>query len=226
VTRGVPGSTPGCGTVARYAAGCRCEACRAEKARIDKWCRLQAAKAVPRRFPSVGTRRRLQALAAIGWSAEELGARLGITAQALRRTRSHEGPVERRTHERVIALYDEISMTPGPSKRARSLAVRNGWAPPLAWDDDALDDPNAEPAHTTARERSASSRVVDEIAVERAITGDRVPLTILERERVIEALVRRGGLSDRQIAEQIGCWPETILRVRRRLGLETRWVAA
>lgn len=147
MSRGIPGSTPGHGTHARYIAGCRCKACRAARAAYQKRNAYARAAGRPGLVPSVGTVRRLQGLARLGWPPAELAARLGSTTveyvQQLRRT--SRPTVERATHERIAALYDALAMTPGPSVRTRRYAERCGWAPPLAWDDDAIDDPAARP---------------------------------------------------------------------------------
>lgn len=99
--------------------------------------------------PAVGTVRRLQALVAIGYSQRYLGQRLGIrhetnTSALFRR---HDF-VTAATAARVNDLFDELSMTPGGSRRSIARAKANGWAPPLAWDD--IDDPNEIP-HTTVQ---------------------------------------------------------------------------
>jgi len=94
-----------------------------------------------------GTTRRLRALVAIGYTQSDLCARLGITdangTQLF--TASRKGRVRASTACRVAALYDELSMKPGPSQAARNRAQRKGWMPPLAWDDDGIDDPDAQP---------------------------------------------------------------------------------
>lgn len=96
---------------------------------------------------ATGSRRRLQALAVMGWPTREIAARLGnLDAQtyvyiANGRTKT----IRRRTEQAIAALYDELWDQPGPSARTRSIALRKGWLPPLAWDDDAMDDPAAEP---------------------------------------------------------------------------------
>lgn len=46
-------------------------------------------------------------------------------------------------------------MIPGPSQRTRARAVRVGLVPPLAWDDETLDDPDAAPAPGPALDVSA-----------------------------------------------------------------------
>lgn len=81
-----------------------------------------------------GTVRRIQAMAAIGWSlastAEALGRRASNLALLLGQDR-----VLRRTADAVAALYEQRSGTAGPSARARRLAVARGWVPPLGWND-------------------------------------------------------------------------------------------
>ena len=104
------------------------------------------------RIDGTGTRRRLQALVAIGWSQAELGRRLGITPSntpALFRGQD-SGLVHAATARKARALYNQLWATPPPetthrqkinASRARNFARNNGWPPPLAWDDDTIDDP-------------------------------------------------------------------------------------
>jgi hypothetical protein len=108
------------------------------------------------RIGATGTQRRIQALAALGYS-------FGRIAQA---TGTHRDQVQRlahgdRTHvtastaARINAAYRALSMTPPPGRarydrasRTRTIqhAQRNGWAPPLAWNDATIDDPAARPS--------------------------------------------------------------------------------
>lgn len=98
---------------------------------------------------ATGTRRRMQALAAIGWTASEQGRRIGwAPTNVTKLFRADKAKVEARTADLVRRLYDELSMTPAPPGRpatqARNWAARNGWLPPLAWDDDLIDLPDDE----------------------------------------------------------------------------------
>jgi hypothetical protein len=225
VTRGVPGSTPGHGTPARYnTADCRCEPCKAAHIRQQKRYRMRRLTEDVK-VPRTGTRRRLQALAAIGWTSTDLAVRLGVDRTAVSENMRYEGPVLVTTAARTRALYDELSMTPGPSAIARARALAKGWAPPLAWDDDTIDDPKAKPYRQTKYEQTQTYRTVDEVAVERVLAGEVLELTEAEREVVVERLARL-GLADGQIADRIGVWTETVLRTRRRLGIESRRLAA
>lgn len=102
---------------------------------------------------ATGTRRRLQALTAIGWSATVLSQRLGRQETAVRRTRTAR-VVLARNAVAVRDLYDELwDQRPNPVTpnerasvtKAKRLAVERGWPPPMAWDDDSIDDPDAVP---------------------------------------------------------------------------------
>jgi len=96
------------------------------------------------RVPGVGTARRLQALAAIGWPQRELAARIGWRQSNLSALIAGR-PVTAETARKVAALFDELQMVPGPSEAARRRAVERGWVPPLAWDEETIDDPDAQP---------------------------------------------------------------------------------
>lgn len=93
---------------------------------------------------ATGTRRRLQALAASGWSLRDVAPRLSVLpanlSTLLRRER-----VTSNTARQVRALYDELEHRPGPSSRAARIARTRGWLAPAWWDADALDDPHAIP---------------------------------------------------------------------------------
>lgn len=168
-----------------------------------------------------GARRRLQALVAIGYE-------LGWLWEQLKGTRNHSNchafmysgrPILAANAAAVRRLYDELSMTPGPSNRARSHAARRGWVPPLAWDDEAIDDPNATPADSS-HPLPVPRADVDEVAVARAIAGEPAarPLTTAERRAVITALHAR-GLQDPLIAAHTGLPVRAVLRTRQALRL-------
>jgi hypothetical protein len=104
---------------------------------------------------STGTVRRLQALVAAGWPQAQLADRLGLTdsnfAAALRRDQ-----VLVRTVRAVRALYAELWLA-DPAEhgvpiasinRARRRAKSHGWASAGVWDEDTIDDPQAEPEWT------------------------------------------------------------------------------
>jgi hypothetical protein len=114
-----------------------CLPCRGAHARYAKQLRNKryVNRADRLRTSATPTRRRLQALAAIGWPWAELNERLGYGP----RTQRISGLlVAEHVHvdmeRRVAALYEELHMTKGPSSMTRQRAVKKGWAPPMAWD--------------------------------------------------------------------------------------------
>lgn len=102
---------------------------------------------------ATGTKRRLQALVAIGWSQARLARRLGLLPSNFG-TLLRSGKCTAKRALEVMDLYDELWNQPqfgtdwhskSAAARARNYAAALGWAPPLAWDDDSIDDPNASP---------------------------------------------------------------------------------
>lgn len=101
-----------------------------------------------------GTRRRLQALVAIGWPQSWLAERLGADKATLHKALRGDMPVRCRTARAARALYDELWDQPPPASghrekiatnRARNYARDRGWVPPMAWDDNTIDDPATVP---------------------------------------------------------------------------------
>lgn len=177
------------GTRAGYIAKCRCRPCKDAAARYERgreWDELQGR---PRLVPITGARRRIHALQALGWSAEDLSTRLGFSRAWVNMTirNNNTGYIYRRNHDLIAALYDELCMTFPPEThctgRQREMARRKGYAPPLAWTD--IDDPNEQPKGIRA-ERPLKTDV-DPIAVERNLAGQypAAELTHAERLEVI-----------------------------------------
>lgn len=94
--------------------------------------------------PNVGAHRRIQALMVMGWRHQDLTPRLGFDSGNV----NHQtgGWISQRKHQAIKDLYDRLWNTRGPAP-ATSLGrvAKAGYAPPLAWDDDSIDDPNATP---------------------------------------------------------------------------------
>jgi transcriptional regulator with XRE-family HTH domain len=101
---------------------------------------------------ATGTRRRLRALAALGWPANHLAHQLGMNPVPVRTLmRGDRQRVTAATARKVAALYDRLWNTPGPSETTSARAARTGWPVPLAWDDESIDDQAARPATPTAK---------------------------------------------------------------------------
>lgn len=158
-------------------------------------------------------RRKLQALACLGWGVKELNRIMlgngilpeGDSRVTMYRVRSHDITALRVPLLTAInEIYLRLNMHQAPSDRhhngTRNAALRRGWVPPAAWDD--IDDPECRPdtRGTASRHRTD----VDEIAIERACAGD-LPagfkLTTAER-RIIVSELRHRGIPDQEITRR------------------------
>lgn len=115
-------------------------------------CRVSGAK-----MPDTGTRRRLQALLRMGFSTVFLAPLMGCSQQRVNYLVNGYGRyVYGQTFTKVVELYDkyalvnplDLGISSNSVKRAISAAIKNDYAPPGAWDDDTIDDPNAYPELT------------------------------------------------------------------------------
>lgn len=99
---------------------------------------------------ATGTWRRVRALVAVGWPKVHIARALGSRGQGLQ---LQDTKVQAATARKVSDLYDAWwnadpaahGVDGRQAVRARAYARERGWPPPMAWDDDALDDPAAEP---------------------------------------------------------------------------------
>lgn len=132
------------GTNAGYVAGCRDDGCcRTAHAAYQRrlWRRHYTAGVTSLMVPALGTRRRLRALMALGWTMPALDAHLGerVTANLL----AGRGEVVHLGRARLVAqVYERLCMSVPDgwvAERTRRMAHRRGWRPPLWWDD--IDDP-------------------------------------------------------------------------------------
>ncbi|MCX8559813.1 hypothetical protein OS122_02725 [Mycolicibacterium mucogenicum] len=134
----------------------------------------------------IGVRRRVRALAAIGWTRRLIAEEAGLTSDQLNQVMDREGPVLGSTAAAIRGVYERLCMTPGQSNLVRLRAARYGWAPPLAWDDD-IDDPTAVPDFGR---------------------------TVETREIVVD--LRADGLSDARIAEVLNLKVDSVQQAARR----------
>lgn len=157
--------------------------------------RLELAPHAP--VPSVGTVRRLQALVAVGWSLTRLAPRLGMLPSNLHSLVHTRDQVLQATADSVAALYDEFWDQPPPHaahhdliayRRALRYAADRGWLPPLAWDDEAIDDPDARPATVDAD----NEPIVDHVVIQLALEGRRVKASKAEKLIIVDRWRKAG----------------------------------
>lgn len=144
---------------------------------------------------ATGTRRRIQALVAIGHPMAHIAREVGVGVDAIGRiARGEKTQVRATTADTVTAVYRRLSLRPGPSPRARTIAAGHGWSGPLAWDADAIDDPSTEPETDpdTKPRREQPEDVAEEIQ----------HLTLL-------------GESDEEIARRLGKTPDRVRELRK-----------
>jgi hypothetical protein len=131
-----------------------------------------------RGLPAIGYKRRVQALMAIGYSADRQEKLCGVSEGQLDRLRHGNILVTEDMARRIRDMYEKYwdkPYRPNPDDkydriartRAMNLAKRNGWPPPMGWDD--IDDPNCEPYVEDGGKRPVGSgrgRVIDEGVLE------------------------------------------------------------
>lgn len=94
--------------------------------------------------PNIGGRRRIQALMAMGWRHQDLTPMLGINTANIIHQQGEW--FTKRKHDAIKGLYDRLWDKRGPATTLSiNRVIKAGYAPPLAWDDDTIDDPNARP---------------------------------------------------------------------------------
>lgn len=143
---------------------------------------------------ATGTHRRMQALAAIGyslaWQAEQLGRIPGNYHQLL-----GQNTVSIKTWREVKDLYERYEMTTPNAKtrqqraavtRSINFARKNGWLVPAMWDN-----PDFDPQPRIGNERLVDDVIVDELLAGRLAAAE-AGIRYGEKELYAEELIRRG----------------------------------
>lgn len=155
---------------------------------------------------ATGTRRRIQALACLGWTLTEQARRHGVTIGSYTQLLDRH-VVLKSTADRIRALYDQLSMTVAPTgygaTRVRNIAREHGWFAPLAWDDDIIDDPAAVPQILPPVGTVPPG--VDELAIQHLAAGHR-PWAALDTTTRAEVVRRMcaSGASLSKVAREMG----------------------
>lgn len=145
------------------------------------------------RVPSLGAHRRIRALQTLGWTVTMIAETAKLAPRAIEwAARYPQRTIPAQIHRAIAAVYDQLSMQIGPSKRTADWAKREGCTPPLAWNDDDIDSPNGQP------QQPPDTAPNDE-----------------RNQHIIEMTTH--GRSARDIAEKLGCSTRTVVRVRNKV---------
>jgi hypothetical protein len=127
--------------------GCRCTPCRELDNARQREARRQ--KAYGRYQPNIdatGTRRRIQALNALGWSDRIIGEHCGLGGKNVysAKTTKRTTPRIRAAIETAYAALSGVAPAPCQSvSQVKGAARRHGYVPPLGWEN--IDDPDETP---------------------------------------------------------------------------------
>lgn len=173
---------------------------------------------------ALGARRRLQALAAKGYTFERLAPIVDYTRYNVRILANGDRDwITSAGDQRIRTAYNRLHMrAPVPANhheqagitKVKARAIANGWAPAFAWDTDTIDDPNAQPVVAPALAPDAAD-YIDHAAVLARINGDRtIDLNRAEQlELVHRMLAAQWG--QKQIEAQTGINAARVLRGER-----------
>lgn len=177
-----------------------------------------------------GLTRRVRALAALGWSVTQIAEAADLERQTVLRHRA--GPVDhiKPSALRLLDAYRDLSMRTPPQNtphqraavtNALNHARRNKWVPPLAWDDERIDDPQATPAKgAVLRRRPGVFSLEDlETLVYAGETWENITRRLGFARNTIEKRLHRADRTDllRILAER---------NIPQRRANETRWGVA
>lgn len=157
----------------------------------------------------VGTRRRLQGLAATGWSLRMIGDRLGVNQTRVSMIR--RAPlVSWGTYLRVKVVFDSLGPDGGSVLSLRQ-AAREGWVHPFLWDD--IDDPFEVPVVPD------ESGVPDPVVVDRLVAGRSVVAASKAERLEAWRVLREQGLAVGEIARRMDVAPRTVGRYNSELAV-------
>lgn len=207
---------------------CRCFSCSVAASHAARVYRAGGSWPEQEWATHVGVSRRLQALMTLGWSARDLAERTGLTewyVQNLRNDVKHP-KVRRETWQTIAAVYDALWDKPSPSaqaSRTRGRARHFGYLPPLAWDDETIDDPHAQPA-TADIDVGLDEVLIDRFmaGAHRRARGSHYPPELVEAARRLAA----HGMTVTGIGQRLGMDKAAASKLCTRNGIRTGQRAA
>lgn len=169
--------------------------------------------------PAVGAIRRVRALYALGHLNRVIVEESGISKDAVCALAAGTfTAIQVATDDAIRAAYDRLSMSTGTSWKTRKLAEANGWAPPLAWDDDTIDDPNAAPQTDAVQPVATEGGNV----AARWLMGESVILGPDSRKEVLAHLYEWTNLTTDEIAAQLDLTPTNAEQIWNRMKKQAR----
>ncbi|MDJ0466095.1 hypothetical protein [Streptomyces sp. H27-C3] len=176
------------------------------------------------RIDPTGTRRRVEALGALGWPRQAMADALGHHKNRFYTALASER-VSARFARKVADLYDrwwdqkpaDHGVAAWVAERARRVAAEQQWPSPLAWDDASLDDPSAVPVWDAVVPAAEGGDVAT-----RWLMGESVVLHAAARREVIAYLMEWSPRSPAEIAGQLEMTPEAVSRQWERIKARAR----
>ncbi|WP_157874557.1 hypothetical protein [Streptomyces sp. AcH 505] len=168
---------------------------------------------------SLGAVRRLRALYALGHYQHEIAAVSGLSRDFISGLAVGHWSTLALDRDRAIRqAYDALAMRVGASWKTRRLAESHGWAPPLAWDDDTIDDPKALPQMDAAAPRPTEGANV----VDRFLLGESVVLGNEGRRQAIQHLMEWTNLTPDEVGARMEMSADAVSRSWERLKAAAR----
>lgn len=187
---------------------------------------------VPTLVDPTGMRRRIRALEWNGHAKSAIARELGVSTSQIYNY-MEAGAVYTSTVDAIDEVYLRLRGERGTSAYAMWGARRAGWQPWLAWDDETIDDPDAEPMEVrclvdrcgrSVRKANLCPTHYDEASKLGAFREPRRYPNIIRRlnqgsaiSSVTKETVRElmeEGLSDVLVAERAGCSKEYVRKIR------------
>lgn len=198
------------GSNAGYLAGCHETCCRTAHATYRRTLRgRRYLRRVDRLYiDATPTIRRIRALQTLGWRFVDIDALVFGKDVPANHTWSHNLVRQDRVHidnaRKIANLYEQLSMTIGPSPTSAKRARTKGYLPPLAWDD--IDDLAERPRRRYVSDDRHKSDI-DPTVVERFLARDITPgLWATQAEK--REIVRRWDGSLAELERMTGWKPE------------------
>jgi hypothetical protein len=175
---------------AYHKAGCRCDDARDDYNRYRaRWAEGPAEDLY---VPSLGARRRVQALVAIGYTYQAIGNASGVRMNTVCQIATgRSSQIRPDTATKIVAAFEALSRIPGGHRDSVKRARKLGWAPPGMWRD--IDDPGEE------MDCAEDPDLVDEVLVERVVKGwaDAGELNDAEKHEAARQLLAKGWTHNR-----------------------------